>query len=66
MPGIVNKYFRIAALALSVSGMASAPYALGVFRRPAPASGGEFTGLVVGDRVRDISALGTIDRKSVV
>ena len=61
MPGIVNKYFRIAALALSVSGMASAPYALGVFRRPAPASGGEFTGLVVGDRVRDISALGTIN-----
>jgi 2-keto-4-pentenoate hydratase/2-oxohepta-3-ene-1,7-dioic acid hydratase in catechol pathway len=68
MPGIVNKYFRIARHAPSVCGMTSAPYALGVFRRPAVApgqgeddGGEEFTGLVVGDRVRDVSGLGTIN-----
>jgi 2-keto-4-pentenoate hydratase/2-oxohepta-3-ene-1,7-dioic acid hydratase in catechol pathway len=38
--------------------MTSAPYALGVFRRPA---GDDFTGLVVGDRVRDVSGLGTMN-----
>jgi 2-keto-4-pentenoate hydratase/2-oxohepta-3-ene-1,7-dioic acid hydratase in catechol pathway len=67
MPGIANKYFRIAAGALSVCGMTSAPYALGVFRRPAASAaagehgGAEFTGLVVGDRVRDVSGLGTMN-----
>src|SRR6202020_510243 len=67
MPGIANKYFRIARHAPSVCGMTSAPYALGVFRRPAAAAqgeddgGGEFTGLVVGDRVRDVSGLGTMN-----
>jgi 2-keto-4-pentenoate hydratase/2-oxohepta-3-ene-1,7-dioic acid hydratase in catechol pathway len=76
---MANKYFRIVPPALSVCGMTSAPYALGVFRRPATpapgrrasgdASGGsradgygaEFTGLVVGDLVRDISGLGTMN-----
>jgi 2-keto-4-pentenoate hydratase/2-oxohepta-3-ene-1,7-dioic acid hydratase in catechol pathway len=38
-----------------------APYALGVFRRPQDPSGATFTGLVRGDRVRDISALGTVN-----
>jgi Fumarylacetoacetate (FAA) hydrolase family len=68
MPGIVNKYFRIARHAPSVCGMTSAPYALGVFRRLPVATlqggdgdGGEFTGLVVGDRVRDVSGLGTMN-----
>src|ERR1700728_4918724 len=72
MPGIANKYFRIARRALSVCGMTSAPYALGVFRRPAAAPvqgrghsgdgyGAEFTGLVAGDRVRDVSGLGTMN-----
>lgn len=37
MPAIANKYFRLTAPALSVCGMTSAPYALGVFRRPAAA-----------------------------
>jgi hypothetical protein len=53
MPGIVNKYFRIVPPAFSVCGMTSAPYALGVFRRPAAQArgrgagyGAEFTGLV--------------------
>jgi 2-keto-4-pentenoate hydratase/2-oxohepta-3-ene-1,7-dioic acid hydratase in catechol pathway len=70
MPGIANKYFPITGRALSVCGMTSAPYALGVFRRPAAApaaghggdgAGAEFTGLVVGDRVRDVSGLGTMN-----
>ena len=68
MPGIANKYFRIARRAPSVCGMTSAPYALGVFRRPAVVTaregeraGGEFTGLVVGDRGRDVSGLGTMN-----
>ena len=75
MPGIANKYFRIRVPAFSVCGMTSAPYALGVFRRPgaAPARGdapgdgardgygGEFTGLVVGDRVRDVNGLGSLN-----
>ncbi len=68
MPGIVNKYFRIVPPAFSVCGMTSAPYALGVFRRPAAQApgrgagyGAEFTGLVVGDLVRDISGLGTMN-----
>lgn len=58
MPGIANKYFRIHRRAPSVCGMTSAPYALGVFRRPAAApaggrdgDGGEFTGLRPGDLV---------------
>jgi 2-keto-4-pentenoate hydratase/2-oxohepta-3-ene-1,7-dioic acid hydratase in catechol pathway len=38
-----------------------APYALGVFRRPQDQPGDVFTGLVCGDRVRDISALGTVN-----
>ncbi len=48
--------------------MTSAPYALGVFRRratPAPGRpagyGAEFTGLVAGGLVRDISGLGTMN-----
>lgn len=68
MPSMPNKYFRIAPPAFSVCGMTSAPYSLGVFRRPAtpaPATaagyGAEFTGLVVGDLVRDISGLGTMN-----
>ena len=71
MPGIANKYFPITGRALSVCGMTSAPYALGVFRlAAAPAAGrghggdgdgAEFTGLVVGDRVRDVSGLGTMN-----
>jgi 2-keto-4-pentenoate hydratase/2-oxohepta-3-ene-1,7-dioic acid hydratase in catechol pathway len=65
MPGIGNKYFPIRARTLNVASMASAPagYALGVFRRQAagPTRGGEFTGLVRGDRVRDVSALGTVN-----
>jgi 2-keto-4-pentenoate hydratase/2-oxohepta-3-ene-1,7-dioic acid hydratase in catechol pathway len=68
MPGIPNKYFRIAARAFSVSGMTSAPaagYALGVFRRPAAAPGDVFTGLVrhdlgPGGRVRDVSGFGPV------
>jgi 2-keto-4-pentenoate hydratase/2-oxohepta-3-ene-1,7-dioic acid hydratase in catechol pathway len=68
MPGIPNKYFRIAARAFSVSGMTSAPadgYALGAFRRPAAAPGDVFTGLVrpdlgPGGRVRDISGFGPV------
>ena len=69
MPGIANKYFRIGGRALSVLDMTSAPvaagYALGVFsdaaHDPAAAPGDEFTGLVVGDRVRDVSMLGTVN-----
>jgi 2-keto-4-pentenoate hydratase/2-oxohepta-3-ene-1,7-dioic acid hydratase in catechol pathway len=38
-----------------------APYALGVFRRPDAAPSATFTGLVRGDQVRDISALGTVN-----
>jgi 2-keto-4-pentenoate hydratase/2-oxohepta-3-ene-1,7-dioic acid hydratase in catechol pathway len=38
-----------------------APYALGVFRRPQDRPGEVFTGLVRGDQVRDISALGTVN-----
>jgi 2-keto-4-pentenoate hydratase/2-oxohepta-3-ene-1,7-dioic acid hydratase in catechol pathway len=48
--------------------MTSVPYALGVFRRPAGVSaagserdGAEFTGLVVGDQVRDVSGFGTMN-----
>jgi 2-keto-4-pentenoate hydratase/2-oxohepta-3-ene-1,7-dioic acid hydratase in catechol pathway len=68
MPGIVNKYFRLPASAPTVAFMTFAPagFALGVFRRPAAgppgaAGGGVFTGLVRGDRVRDVSALGTVN-----
>jgi hypothetical protein len=68
MPGIANKYFRIGRHAPSVCGMTSAPYALGVSRRldVAPVQGEDgdgdaFTGLVVGDRVRDVSGLGTMN-----
>jgi 2-keto-4-pentenoate hydratase/2-oxohepta-3-ene-1,7-dioic acid hydratase in catechol pathway len=39
----------------------AAPYALGVFRRPQDQPGDVFTGLVRGDRVRDISSLGTVN-----
>jgi 2-keto-4-pentenoate hydratase/2-oxohepta-3-ene-1,7-dioic acid hydratase in catechol pathway len=38
--------------------MPPAPFALGVFRRPAAPTG--FTGLVCGDRVRDVSGLATV------
>jgi 2-keto-4-pentenoate hydratase/2-oxohepta-3-ene-1,7-dioic acid hydratase in catechol pathway len=37
-----------------------AGYALGVFRRQTAAPGDVFTGLVRGDRVRDVSGLGTV------
>jgi 2-keto-4-pentenoate hydratase/2-oxohepta-3-ene-1,7-dioic acid hydratase in catechol pathway len=62
MPGIGNKYFPLTARAPNVASMTSAPagYALGVFRRPAAGPGDVFTGLVRGDRVRDVSALGTV------
>ena len=56
MPGIANEYFRIPALAPNVHFMT---FALGVFRRQPP--GPAFTGLVRGDRVRDVSALGTVN-----
>jgi 2-keto-4-pentenoate hydratase/2-oxohepta-3-ene-1,7-dioic acid hydratase in catechol pathway len=73
MPGIANKYFRLPASAPTVAFMTFAPagFALGVFRRPAAGPGGAgpgdkaggaaFTGLVRGDRVRDVSALGTVN-----
>jgi 2-keto-4-pentenoate hydratase/2-oxohepta-3-ene-1,7-dioic acid hydratase in catechol pathway len=64
MPGIANEYFRVAPRAFSVCGMTSAPgvgYALGVFRRQEDAAGAAFTGLVVGDRVRDVSGLGPVN-----
>jgi 2-keto-4-pentenoate hydratase/2-oxohepta-3-ene-1,7-dioic acid hydratase in catechol pathway len=64
MPGIVNKYFRITQRALSVQSMTSAPaadgYALGVFRHQGAAPGSEFTGLVRGHQVRDVSGFGTV------
>jgi 2-keto-4-pentenoate hydratase/2-oxohepta-3-ene-1,7-dioic acid hydratase in catechol pathway len=72
MPGIVNKYFLLSPHAPNVHFMTFAPtgvqagvqagFALGVFRRRAAgALGPEFTGLVRGDRVRDVSALGTVN-----
>jgi len=66
MPGIANKYFRIAARNLRVCGMTAAPYALGVFSRPEAARGHgakaeAFAGLVCGGRVRDVSGLGTVN-----
>ena len=74
MPGIANKYFRLPASAPTVQFMTFAPdgrapdgFAIGVFRRPAAGlsdtglGGDVFTGLVRGDRVRDISALGTVN-----
>src|SRR5215469_9905470 len=36
-------------------------WALGVFRDPADPPGATFTGLVVGDQVRDVTALGTVN-----
>ena len=65
MPGIENKYFRLEARAPNVHFMTFAPmgvetgFALGVFRRHP--LGPAFTGLVRGDRVRDVSALGTVN-----
>jgi 2,4-diketo-3-deoxy-L-fuconate hydrolase len=64
MPGIGNPYFRPPDPRLNVQCMTSAPagYALGVFRRPAAQTPEDvFTGLVRGDRVRDVSALGTVN-----
>ncbi len=74
MPGIENKYFLLSAHAPNVHFMTFAPtgvatgveagFALGVFRRRAAtgtAVGPAFTGLVRGDRVRDVSALGTVN-----
>jgi 2-keto-4-pentenoate hydratase/2-oxohepta-3-ene-1,7-dioic acid hydratase in catechol pathway len=76
MPAIANKYFRLTASAPTVAFMTFAPdgFALGRFRHPAEAAAGTaagapagtessavFTGLVVGDRVRDVSALGTVN-----
>ena len=58
MPGIANRYFPFIAAPGSVQSMPVEPFALGVFRRPVTA--GTFAGLVRGDRVRDISGLGTI------
>ena len=67
----MNKYFRLLASAPTVHFMTFAPagYALGVFGRPgsgpapgpAAGSGDVFTGLVRGDRVCDVSALGTVN-----
>jgi len=73
MPGIANKYFPIRAAALRVQGMTSEPgragaapgtppgYALGVFRHLAAPPGSEFTGLVRGGLVRDLSGFGTVN-----
>jgi 2-keto-4-pentenoate hydratase/2-oxohepta-3-ene-1,7-dioic acid hydratase in catechol pathway len=68
MPGIENKYFRLHAHAPNVHFMT---FALGVFRRRTPVTaetagtaagvGPDFTGLVRGGRVRDVSALGTVN-----
>jgi len=41
--------------------MTVTPFALGVFQRRAAAAGAAFTGLVCGERVLDISALGTVN-----
>ena len=63
MPGIVNAYFRIGGGASNVPFMnfdAAAGYAVGVFRNPADAAAGPFTGLVRDGRVRDVSGLGTV------
>jgi len=61
MGAIANEYFRLPAPALSVPCMTpvTAPFALGVFQRGPAAAGPAFTGLVRGDRVRDVGALGT-------
>ena len=53
-------------MAFAPDGFAPDGFALGVFRRPAsppghPPGGDVFTGLVRGDRVRDISALGAVN-----
>src|ERR1700722_14931249 len=65
MPGILNAYFPLPACALNVQSMTSAPvaYALGRFRRRLAGGrpGDVFTGLVRGTRVRDVSALGTVN-----
>ena len=64
MPGMLKKYFRICSATFNVSVMTKAPdtgYALGVFRRPNAAPDDVFTDLVRGTRVRDISALGTVN-----
>jgi 2-keto-4-pentenoate hydratase/2-oxohepta-3-ene-1,7-dioic acid hydratase in catechol pathway len=70
---MMNKYFRLPAAAPTVAFMTFAPagsaptgFALGVFRRPAAGPDGTgdgtaFTGLVRRDRVRDVSALGTVN-----
>jgi 2-keto-4-pentenoate hydratase/2-oxohepta-3-ene-1,7-dioic acid hydratase in catechol pathway len=61
MPGIANRYFPFAAGPGSLQSMSAQPFALGVFRRRAPgAPTADFTGLVRGDQVRDVSALGTV------
>jgi 2-keto-4-pentenoate hydratase/2-oxohepta-3-ene-1,7-dioic acid hydratase in catechol pathway len=65
MPGIANRYFPLIAPAPSVRSMTVGPFALGVFALRAAPSGAPpaaaFTGLVCGERVRDISALGTVN-----
>lgn len=48
-------------MVLPMRSVTAARYALGVFRRPQDPPGEEFTGLVQGGRVRDVSGLGTIN-----
>jgi len=61
MPGIANKYFRPGPPLFSVSHMTSARYALGVFASPGATPSDAFTGLVRGEEVRDVSALGGVN-----
>ena len=66
MGGIADPYFRLIVGAPSLNRMTNdhraagpdAPFALGVFALP---DGRPFTGLVRGDRVRDVSALGSVN-----
>lgn len=62
MAGIADRYFRLISRAHSLNRMTNehdaAPFALGVFGLP---DGRRFTGLVLGSRVRDVSALGDVN-----
>jgi 2-keto-4-pentenoate hydratase/2-oxohepta-3-ene-1,7-dioic acid hydratase in catechol pathway len=61
MPGIANKYFRPGLPAVYGRSMTFARYALGVFASPGATPSDAFIGLVRGEQVRDISALGTVN-----
>jgi 2-keto-4-pentenoate hydratase/2-oxohepta-3-ene-1,7-dioic acid hydratase in catechol pathway len=69
MAAIADRYFRLIVAAHSLNRMTTdheaAPFALGVFTASEAAGPGrglrDFTGLVLGERVRDVSALGTVE-----